>query len=31
MLRQKNCSYKNDTETCKKPESKEKIQLKFAI
>ena len=30
MLRQK-CSYKNDIETCKKPRSKEKIELKFAI
>ena len=29
MLRQK-CSYRNDTETCKKPSSKEKIELKFA-
>ena len=23
--------YRNDIETCKKPESKEKIELKFAI
>ena len=30
MLRQ-NCSYKNDIETRKKPKSKEKIKLKFAI
>ena len=30
MLRQKR-SYKNDIETRKKPKSKEKIQLKFAI
>ena len=30
MLRQK-CSYKNDIETSTKPESKEKIHLKFAI
>ena len=30
MLGQK-CSYKNDTKTRKKPKSKEKIQLKFAI
>ena len=25
------CSHRNDTETCKKPKSKEKIELKFAI
>ena len=30
MLRQK-CSYKNEIETRKKPKSKEKIELKFAI
>ena len=30
MLRQK-CSYRNDIETRKKPKSKEKIKLKFAI
>ena len=30
MLRQK-CSYKKDIETCKKPKSKEKIELKLAI
>ena len=30
MLRQK-CSYKNDIETRKKLQSKEKKQLKFAI
>ena len=30
MLRQ-TCSYGNDIETRKKPESKEKIKLKFAI
>ena len=30
MLRQK-CSYRNDIETCKNTESKEKIKLKFAI
>ena len=30
MLRQK-CSYRNDIETRKKPTSKEKIELKFAI
>ena len=30
MLRQK-CSFRNDIETCKKKESKEKIKLKFAI
>ena len=30
MLRQK-CSYRNDIETHKKPKSKEKIELKFAI
>ena len=30
MLRQK-CSYIKDIETCKKPEIKEKIELKFAI
>ena len=29
MLRQK-CSYRNDIETRKKPNSKEKIELKFA-
>ena len=27
----KKCSYTNDIETRKKPKSKEKIQLKFAI
>ena len=30
MLRQK-CFYGKDTETHKKPKSKEKIELKFAI
>ena len=30
MSRQK-CPYKNDIETHKKPKSKEKIELKFAI
>ena len=30
MLRQK-CSYRNDIETHKKPKSKEKMELKFAI
>ena len=30
MFRQK-CFYKNDIETRKKPKSKHKIQLKFAI
>ena len=30
MLRQK-CSYRKDIETRKKPKSKEKIELKFAI
>ena len=30
MLRQK-CSYRNDIETLKKLESREKIELKFAI
>ena len=30
MLKQR-CSYRNDIETHKKPESKEKIELKFAI
>ena len=30
MLSQK-CSYKNDIETQKKPKSKEKMQLKFAL
>ena len=30
MLRQK-CSYKNDIKICKKPKSKEKVELKFAI
>ena len=29
MLRQK-CSYRYDIETCKKPKSKEKVELKFA-
>ena len=30
MLRQK-CSYRNDIETCEKPKSKEKLELKFGI
>ena len=30
MLRQK-CSYKNDIKTSKKPESKEKVELKFSV
>ena len=30
MLRQK-CSYRNDTETLKKPKIKEKMELKFEI
>ena len=30
MLRQK-CYYRKDTETCKKPKTKEKIEPKFAI
>ena len=30
MLRQK-CSYRKDIETRKKPKSKEKIELKFAV
>ena len=30
MLRQK-CFYRNDIETGKKPKSKEKIELKFAV
>ena len=30
MLRQ-NCSYRSDIKTCKRPKSKVKIALKFAI